>query len=131
MTGPEYQSALSTLSLTPDQAAIWLGIGRSTAYRYLKTGCEGAVERALSERLNQMWRTIESAPDAEHGMFVVQAFEVRTFGGQTYTSDPVCVWRNPDGTFARWKRDFEPTHWLPLPKYISHSDLTAAAGLSK
>lgn len=47
MTGPEYQSALTTLSLTPDQAAVWLGIGRSTAYRYLKTGCEGAVERAL------------------------------------------------------------------------------------
>ena len=47
MTPQQYQSALTTLSLTPDQAAIWLGIGRSTAYRYLKTGCEGAVERCL------------------------------------------------------------------------------------
>ena len=47
MTGTEYQSALTILSLTPDQAAIWLGIGRSTAYRYLKTGCEGAVARCL------------------------------------------------------------------------------------
>ena len=47
MTGPQYTAALTTLSLTPDQAAVWLGIGRSTAYRYLKTGCEGAVERAL------------------------------------------------------------------------------------
>ena len=48
MTGPEYRTALTTLSLTPDQAAIWLGIGRSTAYRYLKTGCDGAVDRALT-----------------------------------------------------------------------------------
>ena len=47
MTPAQYQSALTTLSLTPDQAAIWLGIGRSTAYRYLKTGCEGAVARCL------------------------------------------------------------------------------------
>lgn len=47
MTGPEYTHALSSLSLTPEQAAIWLGIGRSTAYRYLKTGCEGAVARCL------------------------------------------------------------------------------------
>lgn len=47
MTPAQYATALTTLSLTPDQAAIWLGIGRSTAYRYLKTGCEGAVERAL------------------------------------------------------------------------------------
>ena len=47
MTGHEYQSALTTLSLTPEQASIWLGIGRSTAYRYLKTGCEGAVARSI------------------------------------------------------------------------------------
>ncbi len=67
MTGPEYQSALTTLSLTPDQAASWLGIGRSTAYRYLKTGCGGAVERALTERLETAWlvRTCASLnPDA-------------------------------------------------------------------
>lgn len=51
MTPLEYQSALTALSLTPDQAAIWLGIGRSTAYRYLKTGCEGAVAVAIRQRL--------------------------------------------------------------------------------
>ena len=51
MTGPEYTHALTTLSLTPDQAAIWLGIGRSTAYRYLKTGCEGPVAVAIRQRL--------------------------------------------------------------------------------
>lgn len=47
MTPTEYQSALTTLNLTPEQAATWLGIGRSTAYRYLKTGCEGPVVVAI------------------------------------------------------------------------------------
>lgn len=54
MTGPEYTAALTALSLTPDQAAIWLGIGRSTAYRYLKTGCEGAVARCLEMAVGVM-----------------------------------------------------------------------------
>lgn len=47
MTPAAYQSALSTLGLTPDQAGEWLGIGRSTAWRYLKAGAPGPVERAL------------------------------------------------------------------------------------
>ncbi len=55
MTGPEYATAMHTLNLTPDQAASWLGIGRSTAYRYLKTGCEGPVVVAISERLETAW----------------------------------------------------------------------------
>ena len=129
MDAQQYTTALTTLGLTTEQAAKWLGIGRSTAFRYAVDGAPGPVSVAIRERLERTWRTIDTAPDAEHGMFVVQAFEVRTFGGQTYTSDPVCVWRNLDGSFARWKQDFEPTHWLPLPKYVRHSDLTAALGL--
>jgi hypothetical protein len=61
------------------------------------------------------WRDISTAPDSDHKPFVVQAFSVRTAGGVIYTSDPVCVWRNLDGSFARWKQDFAPTHWMPLP----------------
>lgn len=38
MTGPSYLSALHTLGLTPETAAPWLGVGRSTAYRYAQTG---------------------------------------------------------------------------------------------
>lgn len=54
MTGPEYNAALHILNLTPEQAATWLGIGRSTAYRYLKTGCEGPVVMAIRERIERM-----------------------------------------------------------------------------
>ncbi len=61
------------------------------------------------------WRPIETAPGPDHAMFVVRAFEVTTLSGVIYTSDPVCVWRNADGSFARWKQEFQPTHWLPLP----------------
>ena len=51
MTPAQYQSALTALSLTPEQAAEWLGIGRSTAYRYLKEGAPGPVARALGVML--------------------------------------------------------------------------------
>lgn len=47
LSGPEYTQALTTLNLTPEQAATWLGIGRSTAYRYMTTGCEGPVVVAI------------------------------------------------------------------------------------
>jgi len=52
MTSEQYTTALSTLSLTPDHAAEWLGIGRSTAYRYLKEGAPGPVARALDLALH-------------------------------------------------------------------------------
>lgn len=52
MTPTEYTHALATLNLTPEQAANWLGIGRSTAYRYLKTGCEGPVVVAIELMLD-------------------------------------------------------------------------------
>lgn len=47
MTPAAYRSTLTTLGLTPDQAGEWLGIGRSTAWRYLKEGAPGPVARAL------------------------------------------------------------------------------------
>lgn len=47
MTPASYRQALTTLSLTNDQAAIWLGVGRSTAFRYANEGAPGPVERAL------------------------------------------------------------------------------------
>ena len=47
MTPTEYTTALSTLGLTTEQAAKWLGIGRSTAFRYAVDGALGPVSRAL------------------------------------------------------------------------------------
>lgn len=63
------------------------------------------------------WQPIETAPAGTKEMFVVQAFRVRNCftGGQEYTSDPWCVWREQTGGFARWPHNFPPTHWAPLP----------------
>ena len=47
MTGPSYLSALHTLGLTPETAAPWLGVGRSTAYRYAQTGPIEPVARMI------------------------------------------------------------------------------------
>ena len=47
MTPTSYRQALTTLSLTNDQAAIWLGVGRSTAYRYATKGPSGPAARAV------------------------------------------------------------------------------------
>ena len=63
------------------------------------------------------WQPIETAPTEGREMFVVRAFRVSNgfTGGREYTTDPWCVWRQGDGTFARWPHHFEPTHWIPLP----------------
>jgi len=53
MTPQQYTTALTTLSLSPEQAAEWLGIGRSTAYRYLKEGAPGPVAVAIRQRLKE------------------------------------------------------------------------------
>ena len=61
------------------------------------------------------WLPIETAPGARK-MFVTIAIGVQvTATGVPYTSDPYCVWRDPDGSFARWPHPFQPTHWYPLP----------------
>jgi hypothetical protein len=65
----------------------------------------------------QGWKSIDTAPkDGTREMFVVKAFGVSNgfTGGKPYTSDPWCVWRESDGSFARWPHHFAPTHWQPL-----------------
>jgi hypothetical protein len=62
------------------------------------------------------WQPIETAPRNTTRMFVVQAFNVVRKGGHRYTSDPYCVWHNGSEGFLRWPHDFQPTHWMPLPK---------------
>lgn len=49
MTGPEYAAALTTLGLTYETAATWLGIGRSTSHRYTQVGCEDRTVIKLLE----------------------------------------------------------------------------------
>ena len=66
------------------------------------------------------WLPIETAPHYEKPcvMFVVVAIDQK-IGKRTrrnfYTTDPYCVWRENDGSFARWPHSFSPTHWFPLP----------------
>ena len=56
MTAAEYTTALTILGLTTEQAAKWLGIGRSTAFRYAVDGAPGPVARALGTALmNPAW----------------------------------------------------------------------------
>ena len=64
------------------------------------------------------WQPIETAPKEGREMFVVRAFRVSNgfTGWREYTTDPWCVWRKDDGTFARWPHHFAPTHWMPLPE---------------
>jgi hypothetical protein len=64
------------------------------------------------------WMPIGSAPPDGKEMFVVIACGVKPFPNSrsTYTSDPWCVWRDKDGSYARWPHDFNPTHWMPLPE---------------
>lgn len=63
------------------------------------------------------WLPIENAPKTGRRMFVVKAVGVRPTVGAVslYTTDPWCVWRDGDGSFARWPHPFPPTHWLELP----------------
>lgn len=51
MTGPDYLAALRTLNLTPEQAALWLGVAKSTAYRYGTHGPHPGAARAIRMRL--------------------------------------------------------------------------------
>lgn len=64
------------------------------------------------------WREINNGAIFPKTMFVVKAFNVCNgfTDGKEYTSDPWCVWLEPDGSFARWPHHFKPTHWMPLPE---------------
>lgn len=66
------------------------------------------------------WLPIETAPKDRKPfeMFAVIAKDVVvTSNGVPYTTDPYYVWRNNDGTFARWPHPFPPTHWHPMPTF--------------
>jgi hypothetical protein len=66
------------------------------------------------------WIPIDTAPKSRKPfeMFAVIAMNVKPLPSSApYTSDPYCVWRDVDGSFARWPHPFAPTHWCPLPYY--------------
>jgi len=111
VTPSQYQSALTTLSLTPEQAAEWLGIGRSTAYRYLKEGAPGPVAVAIRQRLK------EEEP-------------ARLKKSIAYTEN----WLE-SGACPDHMREMELKHLEGLKRFLakiegdSPSDLTAAVGL--
>lgn len=69
------------------------------------------------------WLPIDTAPKEGRTMFVVRSFHVE-IGPIRYTSDPYCVWRRKDMTYARWPHDFQPTHWMPLPPSPEIDDAT-------
>jgi len=74
--------------------------------------------KAMTEQ--QGWLPIETLPADDRRMFIAIAINVRPSPSSApYTSDPYCVWREPDGHLARWPHSFGPTHWSPLPA-ITH-----------
>jgi hypothetical protein len=71
------------------------------------------------------WLPITTAPQSRKPfeMFVVIAIRsIPQPSSAPYTSDPYCVWREADGSFARWPHRFAPTHWCPLPRYYPTSE---------
>lgn len=62
-------------------------------------------------------RPIEELQVTDRTMFVVIALNVKNGFtlGKEYTSDPYCVWKEDDGSFARWPHHFAPTHFYLLP----------------
>lgn len=68
------------------------------------------------------WQPIETAPQGHRPFPVFVVIAIGTTEASTnitYTSDPYCVWRKSDGSFARWPHYFPPTHWLPLPPLMT------------
>lgn len=65
---------------------------------------------------DNVYLPIDTAPaPGKRAVFVVIAINVECGTIREYTSDPYCVFRNSDGSFARWPHKFPPTHWYPLP----------------
>ena len=62
------------------------------------------------------WNPIVTAPQNTKNMFIVRAFNVTQGPARNYTSDPVATW-SENGTFPRWKHEFQPTHWCELPEF--------------
>jgi hypothetical protein len=77
------------------------------------------------------WIPIDIAPRSRKPfeMFVVIAMNVKPLPSSApYTSDPYCVWREADGSFARWPHPFAPTHWCPLPRPADHTHTQTTNG---
>ena len=68
------------------------------------------------------WQPIETLPVkqllATKEMFIVRGFGVDGVSTMPYTTDAYAVWLESDCgcryKFARWKHNFQPTHWMPL-----------------
>ena len=90
---------------------------------YKRIEWEDADALEAADRIEELeeklaWQPIDTAP-TDRTMFVVIGVILGTgnglTGGKKYTTDPVCVWRDEDGAFARWQHIWPPTHWMPLP----------------
>ena len=76
------------------------------------------IASALNFWHSARWQDIAALP-ANIGRKMFVAIGVTSgngfTGGRAYTTDPFCVWREPDGGFARWPHNWGPTHFCDLP----------------
>lgn len=69
--------------------------------------------------MSMKWRPLSELP-AEYGltkrMVLVKGFGIDLGNGKLYDTDPYAVWITTAGTMPRWPHDFEPTHFIEIPK---------------
>lgn len=103
---------------------MWLGRGDGGNYGLNDVQAEWeAWQAAWQAALASQWQPIETLPVKQMlescEMFVVRGFNVEGIATGTYTTDAYAVWLESDcgccHKFARWKHNFPPTHWMPLP----------------
>lgn len=79
---------------------------------------------AWQAALASQWQPIETLPVKQmlesREMFVVRGFNVEGVATGPYTTDAYTVWLEYQDCgcchrFVRWKHNFAPTHWMPLP----------------
>ena len=56
------------------------------------------------------WQPIETAPTDRHMVMLIARYPI-----STVWSDIQNGWRNSDGDWVRWRHNFPPTHWMPIP----------------
>ena len=62
------------------------------------------------------WQPIETALKDKVMVAIIGVTSGNVFtGGRPYTTDPYCGWFQ-DGKWQRWPHNWNPTHWMPLPK---------------
>lgn len=79
--------------------------------------------KAWQAAIAAQWQPIDTLPVkqllATREMFIVRGFGVEGVSIMPYTTDAYAVWLESDcgchSKFARWKHNFQPTHWMPLP----------------